>query len=603
MAKKRATKTDIKYSFTNTKGQKVTALKGGTTTRTGGLPATLQSTIDQADKLGIDTTEARGVLGKEKGYEAYAGSSYKANEKKKEPVILSTENAKNNFQANIMPTITKANEGLGNLGLMADEEAKSKAETDPVDPLIKQEYDANLSDEEKESQDYISSLTRQADAVTKAYDQMSVAAAASAKASIRSLRKQYEERKGILEQQNQGEQKAWQQQFIRSGQAEYSPGMTSSFLTAKEQEGQQKISELNDLWMSKVDEVNAALEEKQYSNAALKAKEIQTIEAEMRKEVKAMRDEARKENKAILERFRLATVGSMLSDAINQGITDRSDLFNHLSAANPGGFTPEEFDKTMDALLPQGTGVIGEYEYYKREAQRNGQTPLSFDEYQTRDANRKRSITQNIIGGSGLNTKETTIFNSLVDKYNKSPLVMANDRASILRDTTAALKNDPTNPSLQVSFIYSFIQALDTYQSAVREGEIALLQGTQGLVDKIQNIPNQIEKGTPLEASVILNYAATADMLSGSINKAAGAKQRAFQTQANINGTNVGSAFEEYATTISSASTAGEVMQTEEQAEARLDELYTGGYQAQIDTLIQQYPSMSASDLLQVLGV
>lgn len=169
----------------------------------------------------------------------------------------------------------------------------------------------------------------------------------------------------------------------------------------------------------------------------------------------------------------------------------------------------------------------------------------TYTQYQNEDANRKRSIAAAGVANSyGMNAKETAIFNSIVDKQNNSPLVAANDRAVILRDITSQLEKDPSNASLQVSFIYSMIQALDTYQSAVREGEIGLISSTQGLGDQIQNLPSKIQNGTPLSANKVKEYINTARVLTDSIAGAADKKRRAFAAQANIAG--VGPAFNDY---------------------------------------------------------
>lgn len=184
-------------------------------------------------------------------------------------------------------------------------------------------------------------------------------------------------------------------------------------------------------------------------------------------------------------------------------------------------------------------------------AKRNGYTG-DFTAYQNEDANRKRSIAAaGVANASGLNTKQVTVFNSLVDKYNKSPLVAANDRAVILRDITSAVAADPSNASLQVSFIYSLIQALDTYQSAVREGEIGLIAGTQGLGEKLTNLPSQIQNGNPLNPSKIQQYVATSKLLTDSIGSAAARTTNKFSKQAEVAG--IGGAFNEFTSAINGA--------------------------------------------------
>ena len=201
-------------------------------------------------------------------------------------------------------------------------------------------------------------------------------------------------------------------------------------------------------------------------------------------------------------------------------------------------------------LQAAGTGIIGEYNFYTRQEKNAGRTPLSFDEYQTRDANRKVSLANAAAGaGTGLNSKQVAVFNSLVDKLNKSPLVAANDRAVTLEATTNALEADKQNSSLQVSFIYSLIQALDTYQSAVREGEISLVSGTQGVSDKIANLPAKIAGGSVLSERKVQEYINVARLVKGAIKTGADTKMKAFEAQAKTAG--VGEAFSGYLDDIS----------------------------------------------------
>lgn len=231
-----------------------------------------------------------------------------------------------------------------------------------------------------------------------------------------------------------------------------------------------------------------------------------------------------------------------------------NDIRGLLDTAAKNGATPEQINKMNEALqnhdmagavnaggetLLTASGVPGEYYAYARDAKSRNIQPMSFDEYQTKDANRKARIAAagaSVVAGTDMTSKQQAVFNSIVDKQNKSPLIMANDRAMILKKITEEVAKDPSNAALQVSFIYSMIQALDTYQSAVREGEINLIAGTQGLGEKIENLPSKIEQGNPLNPTKIKEYVAVSNTLTNSINNAANAKKNTFKAQASING-------------------------------------------------------------------
>lgn len=218
-------------------------------------------------------------------------------------------------------------------------------------------------------------------------------------------------------------------------------------------------------------------------------------------------------------------------------------------------------------------GIGGEYNLYKKDELARG-TPeakiMSFNQYGTADANRRASIARagaSIASGTDMTTKQQSVFNSIINNQQKSPLIMANDRAVILKNITNEVAKDPSNAALQVSFIYSMIQALDTYQSAVREGEINLVQGTQGLGEKLGNVASQVEKGNPLNPSKIAEYVKVSKTLTDSINNAAQAKKNNYKGQAMVNG--IGAQYEQWDNTVSNlnkTTVGSEYATTEEEA-------------------------------------
>ena len=345
MAKK---KSNIKTRFTNTKGEKVTVFKDGTKTRTGGKPEELARLVNQADTLGIDTGEARAMLAQDakEGYKPYKGSSYETAQKggkRYEPTILSTVGGRDKFNANIMPEITKMNEGVANLGV---EDTTTKTDTTDIsDKMIQDEYDSSLTPEQKASNDYIATLTKDYDTIQKAYDDLSKASARTARAETRALRQQYDERKRALEESNKAEYNQTQQAFIRGGQAEYSPTMTAGFLSAREREGQARIGELNDLYMSKVDAINVALEEKEYSNAASEVKALKEIEDNIRKEIKEQAKVAKEETQAIQDRQNVVKVATYLK---TNPTSTAIDIFSQF-----GGEVPFDTIKEITDAMPK----------------------------------------------------------------------------------------------------------------------------------------------------------------------------------------------------------------------------------------------------------
>ncbi len=303
-----------------------------------GKPAKLEQLaglVGQADALGIDTTQARGMLAQDEaeGYKRYKGSTYEKSAKggkRYEPTILSTVGGKAKFDSKIMPAVTKANEGIASLGVpdtTTDTTPREKTEN----AMLQAEYDATKTPEQLASDTYISSLTKESEAMTKAYDDMSKASARTARADISALKQQYRQRKAALEESNRTEYNQTQQSFIRSGQAEYSPTMTAGFLSAREREGQQRVAELNDQYLSKVDAINLALEEKEYANVASEVKAMKEIEEKIRTEVKGQVEEAKKENKRLLEIKNKRDFDTSVVNIMKSGVTDPLDVYAQMA--------------------------------------------------------------------------------------------------------------------------------------------------------------------------------------------------------------------------------------------------------------------------------
>lgn len=144
----------------------------------------------------------------------------------------------------------------------------------------------------------------------------------------------------------------------------------------------------------------------------------------------------------------------------------------------------------------------------------------------------------------GLTSSQQTLLNSIINKYNASPLIAAADRTVVLKNVVQQIQKNPENGPLQLSLVYSYIQALDTYQSAVREGELALVNSIDSKAGKISNYVQQIQNGQIVRPEVAKEIAATAQQLVDTISTAAQQKAASFRSQANTFG--FGEAWDKY---------------------------------------------------------
>lgn len=402
-------------------------------------------------------------------------------------------------------------------------------------------------------------------------DELTSGMVANIKAQYENLRVQ---QKDINDRYNKGVNTA----AIMGGTARYAAGTAEGMTASAMSYGVQKLSELD----QKENEAILKVKQAQLDNNWKIASQEMDILEKIRQEKSTA---ARELNNKLVE----ANNQLRQQQATKDNAAD-NDIRAAILEAQKGGATPEQITKMNEALqkhdysaaveaggdsLSQSTGMPGEYNFYKKDAIARGQTPVSFNEYQTLDANRKARVAAagaSIAAGTDMTTKQQQIFNTIVSKQSASPLIAANDRAVILRDLTKAVDADPTNAALQVSFIYGMIQALDTYQSAVREGEINLVEGTQGLGEKLANTPSQILKGNPLAASKVKQYTAVAKTLTDSITNAANVKKNMYKAQAISNG--IGKQWEDFDQTVSElnkTSTGQDIQQSEEQKSSKIE--------------------------------
>lgn len=396
-------------------------------------------------------------------------------------------------------------------------------------------------------------------------DALTSSMVASIKTNYDNLRAQ---QKDINDRYNKGVETA----AIMGGTARYAAGTAEGMSAAAMSYGVQKLSELDTKEQDAIAKVKQAQLDNNWKIASQELDTIEKIRQEKVTAATSLNNKLIEQNNQI--RQQTETRNNAIDNDIRQAIVD----------AKKGGATPEQISKMQQGLvnhdysaaveaagdsLQGATGMPGEYNFYKRDQIARGLPYVSFNEYQTIDANRKAKVAAagaSIAAGTDMTNKQQTVFNQIVNQRNKSPLIMANDRAVILKDLTNAVEQDPSNAALQVSFIYGMIQALDTYQSAVREGEINLVQGTQGLGEKLGNVVSQVEKGNPLNPSKIKEYVAVAKTLTNSISSASDKKSNVFKAQAISNG--IGKQWDEFENTareLNKTSTADVANQTAEQ--------------------------------------
>ena len=254
-------------------------------------------------------------------------------------------------------------------------------------------------------------------------------------------------------------------------------------------------------------------------------------------------------------------IGDITLEEINNTISkfsaDKKLIDDIVIEAAKNGAPPETINKiksarnlaeavnNSDFYLQTGSGIVAEYNYYKRDMQSRGYTPVSFNEYQTQDANRKISISKAGVEGTGLNTTQQAVVNSIINKYTASPAIKALDKVSVLRGVVENIRQDPSDPAGQLSLIYSFIKGLDT-DSAVKEGEIDLVKSINSYLGNFKLAFDRVTTGKPISATVALQIADESEKLIKVVEDTALAKRKQYAAQAKINGTQVSEAWKNF---------------------------------------------------------
>ena len=139
----------------------------------------------------------------------------------------------------------------------------------------------------------------------------------------------------------------------------------------------------------------------------------------------------------------------------------------------------------------------------------------------------------------GLIPVETTAeqldtFNKLAKEFENSPLVKAKDRSVVLKSSIESIRKNPKDGATQLQMVYSYVQALDTYQSAVREGELSLVNSIDSRIGQLQGSIQKIQNGQIVRPEVAKQIADAAEQLYKTINSGAEDKEKSFSSRAKV---------------------------------------------------------------------
>lgn len=183
-----------------------------------------------------------------------------------------------------------------------------------------------------------------------------------------------------------------------------------------------------------------------------------------------------------------------------------------------------------------------EYEYYASQEIASGRTPISYDEYQNKDANRK-ALASSIANSSGMTPAQQAQFLNITNNYQKDALVQAYDKGQGLNAIADQVLANPNSATNQLKSLYILVKNLDP-DSAVREGEIALASKTASYLDNFKTTLTRINEGQVIAPEAAKDLANATKELVKAWEDGVNARKSRYTSQANVIG--IGDAFNNY---------------------------------------------------------
>lgn len=229
--------------------------------------------------------------------------------------------------------------------------------------------------------------------------------------------------------------------------------------------------------------------------------------------------------------------------------------FNEMASQQPPAID-QKTGKTIPQLLseaqlavegvqakPANAPNVGSFEDYV--LRQFGQNPTAAQILQARKDYQQSDDRPRVdVNLNGMNPRQVTTFNQIAGAYQRSPLILASDRTLVLDDTIQAIRSNPNDASSQLSLAYGFIQILDSYQSAVREGELQLARGTASIIDQLKMQAGRVTTGAVIPPSTALQMADTSERMIAAIKEGKRRKQQEFASRARVSG--VGEMWDEF---------------------------------------------------------
>jgi len=437
---------------------------------------------------------------------------------------------------------------------------------------------------------------------------------------------------------------------IRMG-SRYTGGAGGVFGGIVAEEERQGVLRIGQLEAEKQAAISAAKEAARSKNWDVFSKQVALAESKYKEKLDAVTElnkATAEANKKARDQAIQASRDSAIADLIGQGITDPKTLLDYLNFDDKGkmvgDFTIKEITDSLKSLLPgglddvvktaaqngapadvlkavmgspnlsaayaaagdyiqSGTGIVGEYQYYVRQAKLAGQTPVDFNTYQNIDANRKAKIAAAGVGASGLSSSTLTKVQQISGQFDGEAIVK---NYNTIAEQVAFLQSLGSLPTDDIARVYAFAKVMDP-NSVVREGEYKTVQDySTALLERMGLNANRVFNNS----GFLTDEART--FISTTLDSRLATSARTYNNVASeyarrINKLTGGKDGQDYITdyTKGYGATGNEIINLEGQAKDKIAAWIAGDSNngSKYSQMVTEHPEWSDSDILQILGL
>lgn len=413
--------------------------------------------------------------------------------------------------------IDQIGKNLNKFAGLAQKGSTTNATGNPIDPtgafIPEPSVTADTSDEDNQINSYLDSFKQSTDANTAF--------------QIGNIQQQFAQRKQQQLDANTRNEKATQNALLMGGatgqdsNAQYAPVSSQGIVSAQENYGIQQLASLDSQENNLIAQAKQAQQDQNYKLMEQKLQLAQDKRKEKLNAASKLNDQIAEQNQKAQEEFIQNAKQDAIAEVYSQGITDVAEATRALKDQGIQVSPKEVSDNIALYSGTGGTGMVGEYNFYRANAKAIGQVPVDFNTYQNIDANRKKSIARagmssgdgSVLGASTStdedgNLIETGNYDALtIGRYNKA----ANAATAVLKtnptfkniigssaylDRIEAAINNPGSVGDQ-ELLDAFTQ-LNTGGNRVTEAQVHLITSNQSLSDTVNKLGNKLKTGGAL---------------------------------------------------------------------------------------------------------